>query len=179
MSGQPRVAVRVTNSEGRLLNVGDLVPLVPSLQAMIEDIARREGTTIDPGSLALAAHRFPVFEIEGWSIACVLGCECTREKSATRWLQEAREISLKQAVIDISRDRWRAVDRFAKSPASARAAFVLTGVVETGILVARTGAMKRSLGDVVFDGRFDAGQGTPRLERQAAARNLSMRGTVH
>lgn len=179
MSKQPRVSVRVSNSENRLLNIVDLVPLVPPLQAVVEEIRRLGGISIDPARVAVAAHQFPVVEIEGWAIVCVLGCECTREKIETLWLQGARERSLRQAVASMSGERWRAIEELARTPALARAAFILTGIVETGILVARTGAIKRTINGIVFDGRFDATVEPASMAERRASGRARARSTVH
>lgn len=179
MSKKPRVSVRVSTAENRLLSVADLVPLVLPLQAVVEKIAQWGGVVIDPARIAVAAHLFPVVEIEGWAIVCVLGCECTRERIETLWLQGARERGIKQAVADISGERWRTVEELARNPALARAALILTGIVETGILVARTGAIKRTINGIVFDGRFDAvSQSTSEADQDAPGRSQS-RGTLH
>ncbi len=94
-------------------------------------------------------------------------------------VQGARERGIKQAVADISGERWRTVEELARNPALARAALILTGIVETGILVARTGAIKRTINGIVFDGRFDAvSQSTSEADQDAPGRSQS-RGTLH
>lgn len=146
------IFVRVVDPNGNLMRLSALAPLMPPVKSVLADIREKRGPMIDPRRISMSEQAFPLFEIRGRPVLCVLASEQTGDDAETRWLWQERCRGLARAFEDLSRPEWRSVERLAQSPSLTLAAFVLTAVLETAVLAEKNGSAKRSLRGYTFCG---------------------------